>query len=339
MTSGPIRTSRDGFTLIELLVVVGVLAILAGLLLPAVQGAREAAARARCANNLRQIGLALHAYHDANGTYPPAVTQLRTPDYGGFYSIQCRLLPFLEQGPLYASINFETGVWPTESWGVRWRPSERRLNEVNRTAMDAEIGTFLCPSDADSANQPGNCYRGNCGVGPEYGTTAEHPDSGNGIFPEVGGPIRLAFVTDGLSHSVAFSERLRGSGGDGRLVPELDAFQLNGVAFTADQVLDRCRIAARPSNAEDGYRLAGKRWFWTGREHTLYNHAQVPNGIVPDCTYGGSMPATGMFTARSWHRGGVNVVMADGSGRFVADHITTSVWRGFGSRNGGELVD
>ena len=107
---------------------------------------------------------------------------------------------------------------------------------------------------------------------------------------------------------------------------------------TADQLLIACAIAARPGNAP-GFVDSGRWWFWTGRERTLYNQAQVPNGSIPDCTYGGMTPMIDMATARSPHPGGVNVLMGDGSGRFVSDSIAQPVWRAFGTRNGGELVD
>ena len=84
---------------------------------------------------------------------------------------------------------------------------------------------------------------------------------------------------------------------------------------------------------------SGHWWFWTGREQTTYTHAQVPNGRVPDCLYGSRRPALGMTTARSWHRGGVNLLLVDGSTRFVAETISPAVWIGLGTRNGNELVD
>jgi prepilin-type N-terminal cleavage/methylation domain-containing protein/prepilin-type processing-associated H-X9-DG protein len=332
------RRGEVGFTLIELLVAIGIISILIALLLPAVQAAREAARRAQCQNNLHQIGIAVQAYHDANGCYPPAVTQLNRPDYGGYYSIHVRLLPYLEQGMLFNAINFETGTWPTDTFYFGPGLALTILNRPNVTAMNTSLRVFLCPSDAGPFRRTGNNYRGNVGVGPKWGTSAEFPDSGNGIFPEIG-PIRMSQVPDGLSHTAAYSERLQGSGhDDGQAVPERDMFQMLGVALTADDLLKACRISARVSNKEI-YTSAGMWWFWTGRENTLYNHAQAPNGVVPDCTHGGTLPATDMCTARSRHYGGVNVLMGDGSARFVSETISTAVWRGFGSRNGGELVD
>ena len=169
----------------------------------------------------------------------------------------------------------------------------------------------------------------------------EHPDSGNGVMPEIG-TVNVAWVVDGLSHTAACSERLRGSNGSAessRLDRERDMFALNTFTRTADDLLVGCRIAARPNNPRTGFVLTGKSWFWTGTEQTLYNHAEVPNGRVPDCAIGGSMTHLGMTTARSAHHGGVNVGMCDGSVRFVSETVAEPVWRGFGTRNGGELVD
>jgi prepilin-type processing-associated H-X9-DG protein len=264
------------------------------------------------------------------------LTQLSTPKYGGFYSIHVRLLPFLDQRPLYDSINFDSGTWSTDSFDTYLTPERLAANAPNGTARTTSVGVFLCPSDGGTFGRTGNNYRGNTGVGGYWGTTAEHPDSANGIFPEVG-PIRMGFVTDGLSHTVAVSERLRGSGSGGAVAPDRDVFRMGAVAMTADDLLQACQIAARPQSV--GYTSTGKWWFWTGREYTLYSHTQSPNGRIPDCAYGNSIPATDMATARSRHPGGVNALMGDGSTRFVAETISTAVWRGLGTRNGRELVD
>ena len=340
------RPARSGFTLIELLVVIGIVGLLAALLLPAVQSAREAARRSRCANNLHQIGIAMHAYESANGTLPPAVTHALAKNYdgsldqiyGGFYSIHTRMLPQLEQVNLYNAINFETGTWPTNAYNFDIGPAQNALNTANATAMNTRVEAFLCPSDPGAFRATGTNYRGNTGAGPEYGTTFESHDSGNGLFPE-NGAIPMAFIRDGLSHTAAFSEKLQGSGREDPLSNARDAYHWTTFVLDADDLVNACRIAARPSNAKRGFVEGGKWWFWTGRGNTLYGHAQSPNGVVPDCTSAGGLPALGMSTARSLHPGGVNVLMADGSIRFVAEGISTATWRGLGSRSGGEIVD
>ena len=253
------------------------------------------------------------------------------------YSIQCRLLPFLDQQPLYNATNFDRGTWPLDGYMTGGQAGGMEANLTNVTIYQTTLALFLCPSDGGPFVRNGNNYRGNVGVGPSFDTWAETPDSGNGVFPE-GRGVRISQLVDGLSHTVAFSERVRGSAGPST-DPERDIFKRYGIVNTADQLLIACRIAARSSATGQGFTASGKWWFWTGRERTLYNHAQSPNGSIPDCSYGGMTPMIDMATARSRHPGAVNVMMADGSTRFVSSSINQDVWRGLGTRNGRELVD
>ena len=331
---------HHGFTVIELLVVVAILGILVALVLPAVQAARQAALRLHCQSNLRQIGLALHQYHDTNSCFPINHTSRynRGPDYDGYYSIHVRLLHYMEQDALYGSINFDVGTVPLETFAwPKLAGPEIEILAINATAYTTRIAVFLCPADAGNFDEAGNNYRGNLGVGPSLLTTIEFPDSGNGFFQGLG-QTTASQVRDGLSHTVAFSERLRGSGDYFALVPSRDFWHVPTLVLTADQLVQGCTIAAR--QGEDfGFPYAGRWWFWSGRERTFYNHAQTPNGSVPDCISALRRTATGMATARSYHPGGVNALMGDTSVRFVADSVDRSVWRGLGTRSGGELVD
>ncbi len=334
-------TRHRAFTLIEMVVVCGIVSLLIALLLPAAQSAREAARSARCAANLRQLGIAVEGYVGSAQCYPPNVLGRGGP--GGditHFSAHARILPFLEEYAVYNAINFSSETYP-DVWGPSaWDfPPVQSIaissNATNSTAQDAQISTFLCPSDGGPLVAKGVNYRGNVGVGPQYETTAEHPDSGNGLFIEQGitGP---ANAPDGLSHTAMFSERLRGS--DGVVAdPTRDSFNLGALVLTADDLLLASRAAARPDNPLF-YTDHGIDWFWPGRERTLYNHAQAPNGPVPDGV-SGVLTARGMATARSNHPGGVNVLMGDGSVRFVLEAIQQAVWRGLGTRNGRELVD
>jgi prepilin-type N-terminal cleavage/methylation domain-containing protein len=146
------RAARRGFALIELMVALAIISILIALLLPAVQAAREAARRARCQNNLRQIGLALHAYSDTNGCFPVLSTRAWIrPErriYEGTFSVHVRLLPHLEQGPLFASINFDVGTVPPDTFNVDPTEAEWAMIAVNATAYRTQVATFLCPTDA-----------------------------------------------------------------------------------------------------------------------------------------------------------------------------------------------
>lgn len=330
-----ITRTRAGFTLIEMLVTLGILAILTGLILPAVQSARESARRAQCQSNLHQIGLAMHGYHDAHGCFPIGYAFKEfgpSYRYYGFYSIHARMLPYLEQLATYNAINYSLGTAPKPV-----TPYDAIGNAANQTAMNTRIALFLCPSDGGPFQDTGTNYRGNVGVGPLNVTSIEFPDSNNGLFPELD-IVRGAYVPDGLSHTAAFSERLRGSGRSGVPAPERDCWPSLGYVSTADDQLKNCRIMARPDTL-GVLSEAGRWWYWNGRERTLYTHTQVPNGRVPDCLDLNVQTAVGMATARSWHPGGVHVLMGDGSCRSVGLSINLGVWRGLGTRNGGELVD
>jgi prepilin-type N-terminal cleavage/methylation domain-containing protein len=332
---GAVTTFRRGFSLVEFLVVTGILSLLIALLLPAVQAAREAARRASCSNNLRQLGLATHSYLQDWTCFPPNVLGHGTGSWN-FYSIHARILLYLEKRTLYNAINFSIRTYP-ETWNIPlgW-PNWIEINAVNTTVRESSIALFLCPSDGGAFAATGNNYRGNVGVGPNYAMSAKFRDSGNGLLPELGltSPSR---TIDGLSHTALFSERLRGSNAS-IPNPRRDTFNLEVPVLVADQLIQGSRAAARPNNPLI-YNEHGRHWFWVGRERTLYNHAQSPNGPVPDGLYANSLTARGMATARSNHPGGVNLVMGDGSLRFASDTISQAVWRGLGTRNGGELTE
>lgn len=336
---------RLGFTLIETLVVTAIIAILVGLLLPAVQAAREAARRSRCANNLKQIGLALQSYHAQYNCFPPHTCSGKggpiIVDNAGpiqYASSLVRLLPFLEQGSLFNSINFDFEQSPL-------RPVVRYPGTypANSTAYGTSVGVFLCPSDGSMfPPEHGNNYRANLGVGPSIAPTAESFDSGNGAFP-FPGPTTAASFQDGLAHTVMFSERLRGSGvpPGGRKVAERDYGDLgpypHSVDRDADTALGWCRVAARehfPAATE-----GGSNWYIDGMQFTSYCHAQEPNGTIPDGLLLSSNPQWGITTARSGHLGGVHALAGDGSARFVSETSDRKVWRALGTRSGGELVE
>ena len=331
-----------GFTLIELLVVIAVIAILIGLLLPAVQSARESARRARCANNLRQIGLALQAYHAQYNAFPyqsswynpnrpvPSFCAVGVPDVN--FSAQVRLTPFLEESALFNSLNVDLELCPELGFSPQ-RP--------NTTALNVRLAVLICPSDGIAVSGGGypTSYRGNVGVGPTPDTSSEHPDSGNGFFPRQD-RFTAALITDGLSNTVAFSERVVGSGQDGPISPTRDFGDSGGNRgsfLTADLALDVCRLAAASPNFPLT-RVGGYRWYNATRADAYYCHAQEPNGSIPDA-FVERGEVSGIATARAIHPGGVNALMGDGSTRFVTGSIQRAVWRALGTRAGGELVE
>lgn len=335
----PLGNRRRGFTLIELLVVVSIIGLLIALLLPAVQSAREAARRAQCVNNLKQIGLALHAYEAAHQSFPLNWGEPRVDPERGRpwvigsrpYSALTRILPHLDQEALYAAINFEVETFPSDQASLFPFPQ-------NQTAYTTRVASYLCPSDGASTPSAHGCnYRGNYGVGPGPGTNSENYDSGNGFYtsPGVLGPRSFP---DGLSHTVAYGERLRGTGEGGGLVPARDFGNIRVMMYCTDRDADYALECSRLAATRDFpvSRRAGFTWFHGDFECAAYNHAQQPNGRIPDAV---GRWGSGIVTARSLHSGGVNALMADGSVRFVDDSISRKVWRALGTRNGGELVE
>ncbi len=332
--------TKAGFTLIELLVIISIIGLLMAIILPAVQAARKSARRAQCVSNLRQIGIALHDYEASYDSFPlnwrnPRVDPARGhPWYIGGRPISAlaRMLPFLDQQALYASINFSVETYPSDGGTEVPYPQ-------NTTALMTRLSVYLCPSDAVATPSEYGCsYRGNFGVGPGIATNHETYDSGNGFysFPGVLGPRSFP---DGLSHTVAYSERLRGTGVGGGLSPECDFGNILVMPNCLDRDADYALLCCQLASAKDfpAYRMGGFSWFFSDFKCTSYNHAQEPNGRIPDAV--ALVGWTGIATARSAHPGGVNCLMADGSVRFVSESIGRTVWRALGTRNGGELVE
>ena len=332
------QSSRPGgFTLVELLVVVGVVGLLVALLLPAVQSAREAARRTRCANNLRQISLANASYQDLHLVFP---TPIGLPETTGKpnqvrvstskqYSLFTQILPMLDQKPLYDSINFDSGL--VDSYLVE---SDERSQDTNTTAAGRVIGTFLCPSDG-GAGRPGptggNNYRVNLGLG-RWAVTNSGPFISNLR------PISVASITDGLSQTVGFSEKLRGHIDPAHIDPRSSALYggLNSF-YTERESLDACRTLR--GTPDGSFTMTGLTWFVGTLTQTCYNHALEPNSATVDCILGGYNPPSGHFGARSNHPQGVQVGFLDGSVRFIKTSVARSIWTGLGTRNGNETVD
>jgi prepilin-type N-terminal cleavage/methylation domain-containing protein len=321
------RRVRHGFTLIELLVVIAIIAILVALLLPAVQQAREAARRTQCRNNLKQIGLALHNYHDVYNKMPPSIClTFNGSDYGE-WGPQARLLPYIEQGNLQNLIDF------------------RRTYTVQPDVVKMRIPVYMCPdevndhaSDEDDLQQYPLNYGANLGTWLVYNPVTGR--GGNGaFFPN--SSLAMRDFTDGSSHTLGFTEIkafqavLKAGGAPPATIP-------NGPAQVAG-------FGGSNLEAEDGH----TEWV-EGRVHQDgFTATFPPNAIVPYVSGGVTFDVdytseeegdstTGItyaaVTSRSYHVGIVNCLLMDGHVRSASENIDLQVWRNLGARNDGQVV-
>ncbi len=311
------RVRRAGFTLVELLVVVGLLGLLAGLTLSAVQRAREAARRAQCLNHLRQLSAACQNYDSVHGGFPPTSCHHDGPSgVTRCVSLHAYLLAFLDQSPLFAAIDFD------EYGGGRIAEPPR--SDQNPAAIAAHLPLFCCPSDETLPG--GTNYRACLGAGPSA--------IGLNLWGNATGPIRLgrqtstAEITDGLSNTALFSERLTGDGDPSVYRPGRDIAR---TGTEPDSFIEAERICPLVREGSEHYSYAGGTWLLGGFPHTWYNHVFTPNAATPDCGL-----VRSACTARSLHAGGVNLTLADGSARFAADAVDLFVWRSLATRHQGE---
>ena len=316
----PIR-HYSGFSLIELLVAMSIIAVLIGLLLPAVQQAREAARLMSCRNNLKQIGLALFNYESAHGCFPPG----RGSPLPAVFSPHAFLLHFIQRQDVWSSINFSAA--PTAFsvvGGANYDGVE------NLSAASTPIATFLCPSDPASgrvSGQPyaGTNYAGNSGSDFVPSTLAK----ADGLF-YTGSHTAFRDLIDGSSHTAAFSERTLGAG----IVSLSDtALRILELPSGLDPNTDNC---ATPSNGTWND-LRGGKWILGNYGNTLYNHAVTPNFNSADCM--NAQQQKGRLAARSRHPGGVNVLLCDGHVRFASSNCSADAWRAVATRAGGEVSD
>ncbi len=334
-SGGYSRGTSQGLTLIETLVVVGIIGVIAGLLLPAVQVAREAARRAQCQSRLRELGLAWSNYESARGKFPASEEQKAEPSepsnplspaYLTNFSPHALLLPFLDNSTLYNAINLDMYY---NLQGQTTFPFN--IAEANTTAALSVVAAFLCPSDPSPETMLFGCnsFRANAGL-------CENCDrNGTGAFNySFRGATRAASFIDGLSNTLVFSEKPIGSwrGGyssfrDWAELPVLSPHTMSNYVSTC---------ASLESPISPGL-TAGGTWMTYGAFNTWFFSSVGPNSPVPDCGVNVDL-GTGVFAARSYHPGGVNAVMGDGSVHWFSSTISLELWRALSTRAGREIA-
>ena len=337
--------TRRAFTLIELLVVIAIIAILIGLLLPAVQKVREAAARMKCANNFKQLGLALHHYEGVYGKFPPAFTgdpgTSGLPGYFFSWSVLAQLNPYLEQTNIFNRMDLTQPMYV---------PPAYNISAANQFAVVQIVPLFLCPSDkmqpVSSAYGVTNmgptnyaaCFgSGATGGGAPYGS----PWNADGAFPAKDG-VRVTAVTDGTSNTAAMSESILGDGPESATgaAPGKPDMVYGYTGFGTPVTPGACGSAGQ-------WNYTNRRGFmWASGEIrcATYNHFLTPNSPQYDCITNDVNPGPGQYTAvgfraaRSRHPGGVNLLLCDGSVRFARDSVSAQTWQAIGTRAGGEIA-
>lgn len=342
----PRRSRRGGFTLVELLVVIAIIGALVALLLPAVQSAREAARRLQCSNNLKQIGLAVWSYEGTHRKFPfgKGPSYPNAPVYAR-WGQHAFILPFIEHQNLYNGIDFN---YPPETVNqgtvaVPFMPAHVNPNNINGAVCRTRVPGFLCPSDAE----PSDSWKGQTNYGGNQGgwlcDRSDEPAGPNDVAPnevQTGvfyflSKVREVDITDGLSNTAFFSEKIRGQGTPN---PRSDAFIIFHQS-SLDNLHTKCSnidtATATPLTSKFGY-----NWAMGENCCSQYNHVATPNKITcGGVGFPGTMTnMTNQVTANSYHPGGVSQLMGDGSVRFVSDGVTLPVWRAVGTRKGGEAL-
>lgn len=362
------RMLARGFTLIELLVVIAIIALLCALLLPAVQAAREAARRAYCVNNIKQIGLAAANYHSTHDCFPPGALNTRTIKDGGLsptnytsWSCFAYMLADIEQGNLYHSINFMLGT------GQR----DRAAGFLASTVVGTQLGTLICPSSGIPNGQvnwngpmrisaPGCNYFGSVGSSMEFdGDKTGGPP--NGVFQWRGQSIGIHHIQDGTSNTIAFGEFRSGDFDANRIsIPQdVGAGSKNlpaGIKRNTPSVnmpngwnaspgnvtawLSQCKKAlATPLTNKS---MLGDSWAFGVLGHTLGNFVLPPNPPHPNCIQrtasANDFDRPGVIGSSSFHAGGANIGMCDGSVRFLKNTINPQTLWALGSRAQGEII-
>ncbi|MFG0332314.1 MAG: DUF1559 domain-containing protein [Maioricimonas sp. JB049] len=333
------RTRRQGFTLIELLVVIAIIAILIALLLPAVQQAREAARRSQCKNNLKQLGLALHNYHDTYRVFPyrQGGTIQSTHNWGrlsGFVG----LLPYLDQAPLFNQISSELVVG-----GTTYPPMGPNPWNDSYPPWRQSISVLLCPSETShiETDSSGRTTYGFVS-GDTHAANATRP---RGLFGWWSSS-RFSDILDGSSNTIAMAEMKFpvGTGDIGHTAVDSNFTVPTDCLATFNPTTRRYVVST--------WAMTGRRWPDGGAGSTAVTTTLPPNS--PSCAHNNHNAQDGFYSAGSAHVGGCHVLMADGSVQFISENIDTGnlsvdattvsgvspygVWGALGTKAGGEVI-
>lgn len=348
--------SRSAFTLIELLVVIAIIATLVAILLPAVQQAREAARRSNCKNNLKQLGIALHNYHDTHGVLPKGhigtqVCDAQTQKFGQWWtghSFVTQLLPFVEQSALYDRINFNFNATPATGVPCDASPSIATTNRD--TYNSTNIPTFICPSDLSPQRNAVTNYAGN--IGPTFNALSQQA----GAIPDRTlwvGPFnrfysaRFSDVLDGLSNTIFMSERVVGDNNNNLFTLEADwvrnqpsAGVITTVVFTPVGQLNAYGAQCL-AGTSDHRSTTGFSYYSSTMNHAMFNTIATPNWRFPSCAVCvtcSNADNNGVFPARSRHKGGAQTLMGDGSVHFTSENIDVVLYQRLGHLNDGNVA-
>jgi prepilin-type N-terminal cleavage/methylation domain-containing protein/prepilin-type processing-associated H-X9-DG protein len=333
-----IVNKRCAFSLVELLVGIAIVGILAALLLPAIQSAREAARRTQCVNNLKQISLAMLNYHEANKVFPPGKwgwrNEFRCRHGCQEFGPLLRALPYVELETLLDQIDFSIDHCDTVGW-IRG----------NRATISVQPQLFICPSGT-YYDPPGSDGFG-LGIthylpsgGSKWNTYAGDND---GVFYEKS-RVSAKMITDGMSHTACFSEHAWAGSEAVTRNPRTDLIQFDAEGLDEQsELLNACLDPASAGGPLSWHAMYRVHWYGG----YLYNHAFAPNTLacrhyIETRRFKGKCEGSWPFEIHpptSEHPGGVNVSMCDGSVHFVADDIDLAAWQAAGSRNGGEVVN
>lgn len=313
------KTRAPGFTLIELLVTLGCVALLIGLLVPAVQSGREAARKTQCRSNLKQIGLALSSYESEYGMWPACLSRVG--------SWHVAILPQVGRAELFKKLDFSDPDEP--AWPIR----------------GTEMPLYLCPSDEASSKNlssygklvTATSYLGNTGTGYlDFGFNGvfRHFTPVTSLWPE--GPVRVADVRDGLSQTASVAEVLHAYGNiyeTSRLRNVFNSPVSTAMGGAWSDVVESC--LSIPENPQSigmhGNPAAhGFDWVHGNIGWSTYNHVLPPQ--QPSC-FNGSDVMSGMYTSQSRHSGSVQVLFADGHVNNMSENVDLTVWRAFGSKD------